>query len=686
MGMAPRIPSNSNVTSNDWRLLVESVEDYAIFMLDPSGIVLTWNRGAQKHKGYAAEEVIGRHFSLFYSTEDVAADKPRNELADASRFGRVEDEGWRIRKDGSRFWANVVITALRDDDDKLVGFAKVTRDLTTRREGEESLRHSEERLRLLVESVEDYAIYMLSPEGCVTTWNAGAQKLKGYAAQEIIGEHYARFFPTEDVQRGKPQQELDTALKVGRFEEEGIRVRKNGERFWANVVLTPIRDLHGKLLGFAKVTRDLTARKAAEEIARKLIEEQAARFAAEAAEAKLRESEARFRNAAERAESASRVKDEFLSTASHELRTPLNAIVGWSTILKESALAPSVMKAVEVIHRNALAQVRIVDDVLDMSRIVAGKLRLDLRAADLSAVIGSAIEVVQPSADAKQITISFEPPASAISLVADPDRLQQVFWNLLSNAVKFSSAGDHITVTTRCEGSRIDLFVHDTGRGIAPDFLPCVFDRFQQADGSSARRIGGLGLGLAIVRHLVELHGGQVDVQSKGLGKGASFQVTLPIRAVLPSEQPESDARPSFATPQSARLREAVLRARRVLVVDDEPDARELVQVLLEDAGAVVETAASAEQAMGILPRFRPHVLVSDIGMPGEDGYSLMRRVKDLAPSDGGGIPSLALSAYTRGQDKNRAILAGFTMHLAKPVDPHDLVVAVSNLAAFVHR
>jgi len=268
---------------------------------------------------------------------------------------------------------------------------------------------------------------------------------------------------------------------------------------------------------------------------------------------------------------------------------------------------------------------------------------------------------------------------------ADRDRLQQVLWNLLSNAVKFSGPHDAITVSVYTAGSRIEITVKDTGRGIAPEFLPLMFDRFQQADSSSTRRMGGLGLGLAIVRNLVELHGGQVSAESEGLGKGSTFHVSLPIRAVVPSS-PESgyEAESVNLRTDEVRARDPVLNAKRVLVVDDEPDARELVQLLLEQAGAQVETASSAQEALGVLKCFRPHVLVSDIGMPDEDGYSLMRRVNALDPAAGGGIPSLALTAYTRGQDKNKALMAGFTMHIGKPVNPDDLIMAVSNLAAFV--
>ena len=658
-----------------FRLLVETVQDYAIFMLDPDGRIATWNRGAQALKGYRADEIIGSHFSRFYPAEDIAQGKPENELRIAQQDGRVEDEGYRVRKDGTLFWANVVITALWDEQGTLRGYAKVTRDLSQRRAAEEQLRRSEERFRLLVESVEDYAMYMLEPTGHVSTWNAGAEKLKGYRADEIIGQHFSLFFLPSDVAAGKPTKELAIALAEGHFEEEGLRLKKDGSTFLANVTVTPIRDASGSLLGFAKVTRDLTARVEAQRIAVELAREQAARSAAEQAEAQVRE-------AALRAETANRVKDEFLATVSHELRTPLNAIVGWSSLLRTRSTDEGVLKGIEVIHRNALAQQRIIEDILDVSRIITGKLRLDLKATDLGAVVQDAIEVVRPAAMAKSITLALDVPQGDCLLVADPERLRQVSWNLLSNAVKFTDAGGLVTVAIALTGSRFVLTVRDTGRGIDENFLPFVFDRFQQADSSATRRVGGLGLGLAIVRHLVELHGGYVRAASPGLGRGSTFTVVLPIRAVAQRQEEDSE---STAEPPLADEHRGALAGRRVLVVDDEQDARELIMAVLEDAGAIVQTAHSVAAALVEVERFRPDVIVSDIGMPDEDGYSLIRKVKALEPS-GGGVPSIALTAYTRAEDRTRALAMGFTTHIGKPVNPDDLVAAVANLAAFIRR
>ncbi len=379
------------------------------------------------------------------------------------------------------------------------------------------------------------------------------------------------------------------------------------------------------------------------------------------------------------AEEASRAKDEFLATVSHELRTPLNAIMGWAAMLRQRALEPAVAKPIEVMHRNAQAQAKIIEDILDVSRIITGKLRIEPRPTDLVAIAREALEVVRPSAMAKRIALELHAEMEVCLLVADPERLQQVLWNLLSNAVKFTDVGT-IKVAVRREGSKVTLTVTDTGSGIAPEFMPFVFDRFRQADASITRRMGGLGLGLALVRHIVELHGGRVSVASDGPGQGASFKVTLPVGAVMPPPEAPASNR---AEPVSVNAPVA-LTGVRVLVVDDEPDARELLRAVLAEAGALVETARSAAEGLEVLQRFQPNVLVSDIGMPDEDGYAFLRRVRSLPR--GGAIPAIALTAYAREEDRVRALSIGYTTHLGKPVDPDALRRAVANLAAFIPR
>jgi PAS domain S-box-containing protein len=667
--MKDGVEANPRPSFDPWKLVIDSVRDYAIFVLDPDGRVMTWNPGAQAIKGYSADEIVGQHFSKFYLPGDVQAGKPDLELEIARREGRVEDDGWRLRKDGTRFWANVVITALREPNGELFGFAKVTRDLTTRQEVDETLRRSEERFRVLVESVDDYAIYMLDPAGAITTWNRGAEKLKGYRAAEVLGKSIRMFFTETDQRAGKPERELETARSEGRFEEEGYRVRKDGTRFWANVVVTSIHDGLGRHLGFAKVTRDLTARLAAQRTELDLVRAQAARTAAELAESTVRK-------IAEAAEQANRVKDEFLATVSHELRTPLSAILGWASVLNTIELEPSVQRAVSAIQRNALAQKKIIEDILDVSRIITGKLHLDLRPLDLVAIMREAIEVIRPSLSAKQMSLDFANDQAHCIVLGDSDRLLQIAWNLLSNAVKFSKAGDSIRVSVRQHDGVVDVSVVDTGSGIDAAFLPSVFDRFMQADSSSTRHHGGLGLGLAIVRHLVELHGGEVNAHSEGLGHGASFTFSLPLGVA----ERQAVTATSRGTGLYAVVGDGALHAARVVVVDDEDDSRELASIVLARAGADVRTAASASEAFAAVRAFKPHVLVSDIAMPEEDGYSLLRRVKALDALEGGGIPAVALTAYASESDRAKALATGFCAHIAKPLQPEALVTAVANV------
>jgi PAS domain S-box-containing protein len=517
---------------------------------------------------------------------------------------------------------------------------------------------------MLVDSVTDYAIYMLDPTGKVTTWNSGAQRMKGYRADEIVGRSFEVFFPEEARQAGKPKLELEIARREGHFTEEGWRVRKDGTRFWANVVVSAIYAENGEHRGFAKVTRDLTAQRAAEETERNLLVAEAARAAAE--------------RLAEQAAEANRVKDEFLATVSHELRTPLNAIVGWTKLLLQRSLDPAVARGIAVIDRNADAQAQLIDDILDVSRIITGKLRIDLHPMDLRTVTKDAIDVVRPSADAKQIKLDLALECQDCLLIGDPTRLRQVAWNLLSNAVKFTAKGGSITVTIRNWDSRIVLIVSDTGRGIGPDFLPYVFDRFKQEEASTTRRIGGLGLGLALVRHIVELHGGTVEVVSE-LGKGSTFTVSLPVRAVVSTtEGPVSSERHKNVSSMAG-----ILAGLCILIVDDEPDARELVRVVLESADAQVETAASANEAIEILTRLKPHIVISDIAMPEQDGYALMRHIREQV---GLRVPTIALTAHTRAEDQTKALAAGFTTHVGKPVNPDDLIRAVKNLVAVMHH
>jgi PAS domain S-box-containing protein len=602
--------------SDLFRLLVESVRDYAIFMLDPTGHVSTWNAGAERINGYTAQEIIGKHFSTFYPPAAVQRGHPDYELRVASAEGRFEEEGWRVRKDGTHFWANVVITALRDEHGVLRGFGKVTCDLTQRREHEESLKQSEERFRLLVEGVRDYAIFMLDPNGFVITWNAGAERIKGYKAAEIIGQHFSKFYPPDVIESGWPEHELQVATAEGRFVDEGWRLRKDGSRFWAHVTITALRDEDGRMRGFAKLTRDVTDLKRAENL--------------EAHGAQREEMLEAERSARIEAQRAARMKDEFLATLSHELRTPLNAILGWTQLLRmpHGRDRVDLQRALEVIERNARAQVQLVDDLLDLSRILAGQVRLDVQRITLADVVSAALESAQPAAAAKNVRLEkvLDPRGGMVS--GDPGRLQQIVWNLVSNAIKFTPKGGRVQVLLQRVNSHVEVSVSDTGIGIPPMFLPHVFERFSQKDATAGREHGGLGLGLAISKQLVELHGGSIHAMSPGEGRGATFVVKLPLLLLQDEKREELRVHPTHPTDaESVALPE--LDGLEVLVVDDEPDARELVGRILENQGARVTAAGSAEEALRVLETSSPDVLVSDIGMPGMDGYQFIRKIRE---------------------------------------------------------
>jgi PAS domain S-box-containing protein len=489
-----------------YKLLVESVRDYAIFALDPKGHIISWNPGAEHLKGYAANEIVGKHFSVFYPPADIARGKPEWELKRAIAEGRVEDEDWRVRKDGSRFWANVVITALWDENGALVGFAKVTRDLTERRAAELTLKESEQRFRLIVQSVRDYGIFMLDPKGCVVSWNEGAHRIKGYTAEEIIGRHFSVFYPAEDVASGKPPWELKVAAAEGRFEDESWRVRKDGTLFWANVIITALRDDKGKLIGFAKVTRDLTERRAAQE-----------RAVADAR--RLAQSEA-----------ASRAKSDFLAAMSHELRTPLNAIGGYAELIEMGvggAVNEQQREYLERIRSSQQHLLAIINDLLNYSRIESGQINYEIEAVPLHAVVDTVLTMVAPQARLKRLTFAHGPCSEDVVAKADRLKTEQVVLNLLSNAVKFTPEGGRITASCQTTDAGASVIIEDTGPGIPSDKLEAIFEPFVQVGRSLTSAHEGTGLGLAISRDLARAMEGNVTVEST-TGHGARFTLTLP--------------------------------------------------------------------------------------------------------------------------------------------------------------
>jgi PAS domain S-box-containing protein len=522
------------------------------------------------------------------------------------------------------------------------------------------------RLAAIVASSDD-AIVGKDLNSIITSWNYGAEQIFGYTADEMIGTSIMRLIPPD---RQEEEREILSRIRRGeRFDHfETIRVAKDGRQLNVSITVSPIKDSTGHVVGASKVARDITERKKAEERAE----------AADRERMRLLDSEREARSEVER---ASRLKDEFLATLSHELRTPLNAVLGWANILRIGKLQDEELNhGLDIIERNARVQAQIIEDLLDMSRIISGKVRLDVQRIELPALLSESIETLRATAEAKGVRLQAEMDPFVGSISGDPNRLQQVFWNLIHNAIKFTPEGGKVQVVLKRLKSHAMVSIIDTGEGIAPEFLPYIFDRFKQGDASTTRRHGGLGLGLSIVKQLVELHGGNVSVKSGGIEQGATFTVRLPLTAVY--TQPDKE-RPYLraALRESQPLAEVSLADVHVLVVDDEPDARELVKRLLEMAGATVSMAASTSEAMECILARRPNVLVCDLAMPGEDGYSLIRWLRVLEESQESGLPALALSAYARSEDRTKAIRSGFQNHLAKPVEPAELMAVVSSLA-----
>jgi signal transduction histidine kinase/ActR/RegA family two-component response regulator len=438
--------------------------------------------------------------------------------------------------------------------------------------------------------------------------------------------------------------------------------RRSGEVRWITMSADPLL-LRGEQC-WLTIGKDITERKLAEEERERLLQQEKA--------------------AREEAEVASRMKDEFLATISHELRTPLTSILGWATMLTNRSLSESqTLRAVQVIQQSAKSQARLVDDILDTSRIITGRLKLDAQPVDIEQVFQAAVDVIRPSADVKRITLRVRIDDKGGTILGDANRLQQVIWNLLSNAVKFTDEGGSIEARLSRAGGQIEVSISDTGIGIDPRFLPYIFERFRQADSTSTRRYGGIGLGLAIVRHMVEMHGGSVSASSPGIGLGSTFTVKFPAMApARPEPAKTRERKPESKPPVDRKYAQACQRLDgvRVLVVEDHLDTLEMLGIILDKCGAKVISTSSARDALKALEDNHPDVLVSDLAMPDQDGYDLIAQVRSRTPEQGGTIPAVALSAYTRPEDRTHALAAGFQKHVAKPVNPEELIAVVAGL------
>ena len=529
-------------------------------------------------------------------------------------------------------------------------------------------------LTALIESADD-AIISKTLNGIITSWNKGAERIFGYTADEVIGKPVTILIPPDHEDE---EPAILARLRAGeRIEHyETIRVRKDGRLIDISLTVSPIRGPKGKIVGASKIARDITDQKQA----RRALDDASQRLKIALAEAEHAaiEKERLLRQA----EESSRLKEEFLATISHELRTPLSAILGWTRMLRMGQLSEEkAAKALDTIERNARAQAQLVDDLLDVSRIITGKLRMDVRPSDPNAFIDAAVEAVRPAAEAKGVRVQKVMDTGLLSIPGDPVRLQQVVWNLLSNAIKFTPRGGRVQIRSERVNSHLEIVVSDTGQGIAADFLPHVFDRFRQADQKTSRQHGGMGLGLAIVRHLVELHGGTVSAMSDGEGQGATFTVTLPITAVYQLDSAGGRVHPAARDLLPANDCTDRLDGLMILVVDDEPDTRDLLKQGLEYCGATVRVAGSAAEAVDALAASVPDILISDIGMPGVDGYDLIRQIRGLAADRGGKVAAVALTAYTRTEDRLLALRAGYDMHVPKPVELAELVAVAASVA-----
>jgi PAS domain S-box-containing protein len=656
----------AEITSHQLAAIVASSDD-AIIGKNLSSIITSWNLGAERIFGYTAEEMIGTSIMRLIPTN--RQQEEQEILARIRRGERLEHfETVRRAKDGRELNVSIAVSPIKDAAGRVIGASKVARDITERKNAAERERHllteaatANNKFRAFFDQGPLFAGIM-ALDGKIIEANRLSLEACGYTKEQVVGKSFwdCPWWSQSEKLVEQVKLAVSRAAAGQKFDADMPYFVADGSQRIVRLVVIPIKDETGRVVFLAPTGSDITDLKRAESERDGLLEaERAARSTVER---------------------ASILKDEFLATLSHELRSPLNGILGWSQLMrKDQADGEIIAQGLEVIERNARAQAEIIEDLLDMSRIISGKVRLDVQRVDLSSVVQAAVETALPTAEAKGVRLqTVIDPLPGVSVSGDVNRLQQVLWNLLSNAVKFTPKGGRIQVLLERIDSHLEISVIDTGEGIKPEFLPYVFDRFRQADASTTRRHGGLGLGLSIVRQLVELHGGSVTVKSDGWGKGSTFVVSLPLTVVHGYREVEVERRHPRLAPKGVAEVEVEINGVRVLVVDDEMDARALLKRILEDSRAVVTVAESADEAIELLRGSKFDVLVSDIGMAGEDGYSLIKRVRALDAADGGEIPAIALTAYARGEDRIKAIAAGFQMHIAKPVGTVELITMIA--------
>jgi PAS domain S-box-containing protein len=624
---------------------------FALRWVGPDGTIAWANQAELNLLGYSKEEYVGHNIREFHADGEAADDI----LLKFANQEELRDYEARVRcKDGSTRYV-VISSNPYSENGEFIHTRCFTRDITDRKQGEAAAA----RLAAIIASSSD-AIISKTLQGIITSWNASAQRMFGYTSEEIVGQSILRLIPKD---RRSEEDQILKRLKAGELIDhyETVRVTKDGRSLDVSLTISPIRDNAGRIIGASKIIHDITERKQVEvERERLIVQERAARA---------------------EAETANRLKDEFLATVSHELRTPLNAIIGWCHMLgRAKPDAATVDHALKTIERNAKLQAQLIEDILDVSRIITGKVRLNTAPVDMAAVINAAVDSVQLASEAKNVKLEVQVDPSARHLHGDSTRLQQVIWNLLSNAIKFTPEGGSVSIRLERTGQHAQIIVSDTGDGIDPMFLPFIFDRFRQADGTSTRRQSGLGLGLSIVRQLIELHGGTVNAQSAGPGHGSTFRIMLPLAQQGRDVRMRSTG--SLAPPEElANYLQPLpsLSGLEVLLVDDDKDNLNVIGALLTEHKATVQTAASAVEALELLRFFKPDVLISDLAMPEEDGYSLIRKIRELEGQNRR-ISAVALTALVRVEDRARALAAGFNMFVPKPIQPSELITTIANL------
>ena len=645
-----------NTTFLSTRLIDASVD--GIFAFDRDCKIIVWNRAMERISGLSNAAALGKRVVDIFpflregGSDDcfAAALAGRGSVSENHPYGPSETGVFESH-----------YSPLLDEHDNVIGGIAVITDITARKQAEDAAHTAYRQLSFHVES-SPLAVVEWDSDFRVSRWSASAERLFGWKADEVIGKHVNewRFVFADDVDAVA----LVTNRQREGVEVQGIQRNRNYTRGgtvlfceWYNSVL---RDDRGKLVSVLSLVLDVTARQSAEE---------------ERAASLLRERDAR-----RHAEEADRLKDEFLATLSHELRTPLTSILGWASMIRNGEVeGNNASRAIETIERNARSQARLIDDLLDVSRIITGNLRLDLHPLNLAPIVEGALDALRPTADVKGIKLQTHFVPEECLVKGDPNRLRQVIWNLLSNAIKFTQRGGRVSIDLTCVESTARLTVSDTGDGISAEFLPYVFDRFRQAEGSISRKQGGLGLGLAVARHLVELHGGTITAESEGLGNGAVFTVDLPL-AQERRDPARAEERRREVERRHSRSGVIRLDGIHVLLVEDDDDSRKLLGTMVKHYGAKVTSTKSAAKALEVFENEVPDVIISDIGMPDQDGYELIRKLRALPVEKGGNIPAIALTGYASRKDRERALNSGYNQHIAKPIEQADMISAIAAL------